>query len=210
MLGALPDGKALTAAELAAVAATTKQAASSHPDKLVGGGLVRIVAQGRHRYFQLANADVAGTLDGVMDVSKRSRRAARLPGPRNSALRQARRCYGHLAAALAVEVFDAFVARGMLSLTRAGGSTDTLALTLAGLRFFGRLNFDPAPRRHSRRPVCRPCLDWSMRRYHLAGSLGTALLEFCYRNDWAEPVPESRVVQFSPAGEAQFRKMLIT
>ena len=210
MLGVLQDGKALTASELAAVAAITKQAASSHLGKLVDGGVLRVVAQGRHRYFQLASADVSAALERSIGVARRARVTARSPGPRNPALRRARRCYGHLAGALGVEGFDVFVARGLLSLTQAPDTTATLALTPAGLRFFSRLNIDPVALGHAHRALCRPCLDWSMRRYHLAGSLGKALLDFCYRNRWARPVPGSRVVQFSLAGETQFREMLIT
>ena len=208
MLVALVDGKALTASELASRVAITKQSARSHLAKLVDGDVLRVIAQGPHRYFQLASADVAAVLESSLGVAQYRRTAARSPGPRDPALRRARRCYGHLAGELAVEAFDAFLTRGLLSLTQATDTVDTLALTPAGLRFFSRLDIDPAALGHTRRPVCRPCLDWSMRRYHLAGSLGTALLEFCYRNGWAKPAPGSRVVQFSAEGEAQFRKML--
>ena len=208
MLVALLDGEALTASELAALVAVRKQSASLHLATLVDSGLLRVIVQGPHRYFQLASADVAATLISSPGVAKGNRVAARLPGPRSPALRHARRCYGHLAGELGVEAFDAFVARGMLSLIQATDAADTLALTPAGLRFFSRLNIDPTPRGNSRQPICRPCLDWSTRRYHLAGSLGNGLLEFSYRNGWAEPVPGSRVVQFSPAGETQFRRML--
>jgi len=209
ILNALMGGEALTASELAAVANITKQTASSHLGKLVEARLLSVQSQGRHRYFQLESPDVASMLESIMGVAQRSRTARMLPGPRDPALRRARRCYDHLAGELAVEVYDSFVSRDFIRLTRQADSKDTLALTPAGQDFFGTLGIDFVAIGNSRRPVCRPCLDWSVRRHHLAGVLGKALLDCCYEKRWAVPVAGSRIVRFSPAGEQSFRRTLL-
>jgi hypothetical protein len=57
-----------------------------------------------------------------------------------------------------------------------------------------------------RRPLCRTCLDWSMRRHHLANALDAALLQRCYELGWARREKSSRVVLFSPTGEKALRE----
>ena len=169
--------------------------------------MLRVVPQGRHRYFQLAAPDVAVMLESMMGVAQRRREVASGCGPRDPALRRARRCYDHLAGSLAVDAFEAFVARGLLRLTPSAESTDTLVLTAKGERFFAERGIAVAEPGNARRPVCRPCLDWSVRRHHLAGSLGKALLDHCLARRWAGPVKGSRIIRFSADGEAQFRTL---
>ncbi|NOX67900.1 MAG: winged helix-turn-helix transcriptional regulator [Gammaproteobacteria bacterium] len=210
ILNALMGGQALTASELAIEANITRQTASSHLGKLVAARLLSVQSQGRHRYFQLESPDVAAMLESIMGVAQRSRTARMLPGPRDPALRRARRCYDHLAGELAVEAYDSFVDRDFIRLTRQTDSKDTLALTAAGQNFFGALGIACARVDKSRRPVCRPCLDWSVRRHHLAGRLGKALLDFCYQEHWAKPVNGSRIIRFSPIGEQEFRRALFS
>lgn len=217
MLNALMGGEALTATELAGCANVTKQTASSHLHKLVEAGLLAKASQGRHRYFRLATEEVAAMLEAIMGVAQSTRAARARPGPRDPALRLARRCYDHLAGELAVAAYDGLVGRGFVSLSeghdRASDDSQNLSLGLTeeGAAFFAALGVEvPAgPRGRSRRPLCRPCLDWSARRYHLAGSLGKAILEFCYRKRWARQVPESRVVRFTAAGEKHFRDAFV-
>lgn len=69
MLTALMSGKALTVSELAEEAGVTIQTASSHLSKLDAGGLLRPRKQGRHKYFSLANDDVAHVLEGLMGLA---------------------------------------------------------------------------------------------------------------------------------------------
>ena len=135
-------GEALTASELAAEANITKQTASSHLSKLVEARLLSVQPQGRHRYFRIGSPDVAAMLESIMGVAQRSRTARMLPGPRDPALRRARRCYDHLAGELAVEAYDSFVDRGFIHLTRQIDSKDTLALTPDGHDFFYTLGID--------------------------------------------------------------------
>lgn len=70
MLTSLMSGKALTAGELARVAGVTAQTASGHLTQLLGGGLLSVEKQGRHRYYRLAGADVAAALETLMDLTE--------------------------------------------------------------------------------------------------------------------------------------------
>ena len=203
ILTALMAGPALTATELAAEAGVTKQTASAHLAKLTDGRLVVVERQGRHRYFRLADRDVAQLLESLMGVAFRAGAARARPSPREPALRHARVCYDHLAGDLGVRLFDALIARRWL--VAAAGS---LAPTAAGAANLAAFGVDLEALGALRRPLCRTCLDWSERRHHLAGALGAALFAGLVERKWARRLAGSRVVQFSPAGEAALRTNL--
>ena len=65
MLTALLGGRALTATELATAAGVTKQTTSAHLSKLLEAKLLTVEAQGRHRYFRLADDEVAHALEAL-------------------------------------------------------------------------------------------------------------------------------------------------
>ena len=199
ILTALLGGQALTATELAEVAGVTKQTTSAHLARLVEAKLVAVAAQGRHRYFRLANDDVAQLLESLMGVAYRTGALRLRSSPRDPALRKARVCYDHLAGDLGVLAFDAFEKRRWL-FHDAGG----LRLSSAGERFCRELGLELAS---GRRAQCRACLDWSERRNHLAGQVGTALLHRCYALGWAERRRGTRVVDFNARGERKFREL---
>jgi DNA-binding transcriptional ArsR family regulator len=201
MLTALMGGQALTAGELAREAGVTAQTASSHLAKLAQGGLVVPRRQGRHAYFALSGEDVAGVLEGLMGLAARTGHRRARPGPAEPALRRARVCYDHLAGELGVAMLDGLMARRFVS-----DGDDGLALTRAGEAFAGRFGIDVGRLRGSRRPLCRSCLDWSVRRGHLAGAVGAALLDRFYALRWAARAGDTRVVAFTSAGQAAFER----
>jgi DNA-binding transcriptional ArsR family regulator len=201
MLTALVAGQALTATELAQVASITKQTASVHLAKLVEAKLVAVESQGRHRYFRLADPDVARLLENLMGVAQRSGAVRLLPGPREPELRKSRVCYDHLAGELGVLAFEGLRKRRLVASTEGA-----LRLTPAGRTFCGDFGVDLEGLAGKRRALCRTCLDWSERRHHLAGGLGEALLDRVYALGWARRVPGSRIVRFNPAGERAFRE----
>ena len=200
-LAALTGGQALTATELANVAGVTKQTISGHLAKLVEARLVAVESQGRHRYFRLADRDVGELLEKLMGVAYRVGAVRVRTSPREPKLRFARICYDHLAGELGVLAFDSLAQRGLLKRAREG-----LVVTRNGRAFWRDLGIDPDDVAHTRRPLCRPCLDWSMRRHHLAGALGAALLHRMFELDWARREKDSRIVTFSAAGERAFRE----
>ena len=196
MLMALMAGPALTATELSQEAGLTPSTVSGYLDKLKNACLVAVERQGRHRYFRLADADVAIALEGLMPVATRAGHLRVRTGPRDPELRRARSCYDHLAGDLAVKMFDRFIEHRLL--TRHG---DELCVTRAGERFFAKSGIDIKALEALRRPLCRPCLDWSERRTHLSGTLGAAIFDHVLERHWAVREAKTRIVRFSASGE---------
>ena len=201
ILTALMGGEALTATELAEVAGVTKQTVSTHLAKLVDAQLLAVESQGRHRYFRLAERDVAELLESLMGVAYRAGALRIRSSPREPALRKARVCYDHLAGDLGVLVFDSLDRRRWL---RSRGAA--LELTSNGKRFCREFGIDVDALARQRRPLARACLDWSVRRHHLAGAVGAAVLNRCLALGWARRAKSSRVVVFSDAGERALRE----
>ena len=202
ILTALLGGQALTATELAGIADVTKQTASAHLARLLGGKLVAVEHQGRHRYFRLADDDVAHLLESLFGVADRTGALRLRSSPRDPALRKARVCYDHLAGDLGVMMFDAFNKRRWLAHDETG-----LTLSKEGERFCRKHGIDVEAARSTRRPLCRTCLDWSARRHHLAGYVGAQLLERWYELGWAKRRRGTRIVDFTPRGESAFRAL---
>lgn len=205
VLTALMADRALTATELADIAGVTKQTISAHLAKLLDAGLVAVESQGRHRYFRLADRDVAHLLESLMNVAFRAGAVRLRASPREPALRRARMCYDHLAGEVGVQFYEALVRQGMLQATPQGA-----AITPAGTTWFAHVGIDTSTLGQQRRMVCRPCLDWSERRHHLGGALGAALLQRLFDGGWAHRAQDSRVVHFTPQGELALRQWLAT
>ncbi len=203
ILTALMSGKALTATELAAEAGVTVQTASSHLSKLLDGSLLKVLKQGRHKYFSLASDDVAHVLKGIMGLAAGAGHLRVRTGPKDMALRKARVCYNHLAGHMGIRLYDSLMASGYIHL-----DDDTLKLTDDGIDFAQAFGIDIEMLCKKSVPLCRECLDWSERRSHLAGSLGRAFLSRFETLGWAKRDQKTRIVQFSPAGEAHFERML--
>jgi DNA-binding transcriptional ArsR family regulator len=203
MLTALMDGRALTATELAQEAGVTLQTTSGHLARLEAAQLLRVEKQGRHRYFRLSGEDVAEVLEGLMGLAARTGHLRAKLGPKDPALRQARVCYDHLAGDLGVWAFDRLCAKGLVA-----GPDRQVHVTHEGRAFFGGLGIDIEALEHGRRPVCRVCLDWSERRYHIAGAVGSQFLRKLFENGWASREKDSRVVRFTPRGRQDFARLL--
>jgi len=198
-LTALLADRALTATELAAVADVTKQTMSAHLARLLDAGLVAVEAQGRHRYFRLADEDVAALLESLMGVAFRTGAVRLVSSPREPALRAARVCYDHLAGELGVLAYETLLARRVFALAPGG-----LGLTALGREWFAGAGIDVEAAAARRRAFCRPCLDWSERRQHLGGALGAALLARAAELGWARRIRGTRAVAFSPVARAAF------
>jgi DNA-binding transcriptional ArsR family regulator len=202
-LTALMTDRALTATELAAIAGVTKQTMSAHLSKLLEASLIVVDQQGRHRYFRLADEDVGGLLESLMGVAFRTGALRLLSSPREPALRKARVCYDHLAGELGVLVYESLLRNDLLQMSRQG-----LRLSAAGAQWFQGAGMDTEAAYGKRRIFCRPCMDWSERRYHLAGSLGAAFLSHVCDLGWAKREKASRIVRFTPRGEREFRRLI--
>ena len=199
MLTALLRTPALTAGELARDAGISPQTASEHLRRLQEGGLLRIIPQGRHRYFALADDAVAHHLELMLGLANHLGHVRTRPGPRDASLRRARVCYDHMAGEIAVGIVERLTSLGALA-----GDHAELQLTSAGLLAFDRLGVDLSRSAPASRPLCRPCLDWSERRPHLAGRAGAAFLDRIVALGWVRRIPSSRALAVTAVGEAGF------
>jgi len=203
MLLSLMDGRALTASELAAVSDITKQTASSHLSQLLHGGLLVRVIQGRHHYYRLSDPDIGQAIEALLVVAARGPGNRARAGPKDPALRKSRICYDHLAGELGVLMLDQMRLKRWLN-----GDSENHRVTLAGWQALASIGVTPDNLPKTKRPLCKTCLDWSMRRHHLAGQLGARVLERFFTLRWARRVPDTRIIVFTPSGEAAFRAWL--
>jgi DNA-binding transcriptional ArsR family regulator len=203
MLQALQDGRAHPAGALAWAAGLTAQAASNHLAKLVEGGLVSVEREGRHRYYRLANAEVAHVLEALSLLAAPIRSLEQPRSPQARALREGRCCYGHLAGRLGIAVTDALVARGVLR--HAEGKL--YDVSPEGRAWFEDLGLDLDALR-SKRGAARQCLDWTERRHHLAGPLGVGFLSRMVALGWIETVAGSRAARLTTLGREEMRRRL--
>jgi len=205
MLAALLDGRALPAGELARAAGVTAQTASAHLGKMLEGGLLAVESEGRHRYYRLAGAHIAGMLESLSVIQPEtaaSRRQALSPQARE--FRFCRRCYDHLAGQLGVAVTQALQARGYL-LAAPGKQFD---ITPAGAAWFAGIGLDVDAIAPTRRGLARQCLDCTERRHHLAGPLGVALLAAMCEQAWLRKDAQSRAIRVTPRGWAWLGEQL--
>ena len=203
MLQALQDGRAHPAGALAWAAGLTAQAASNHLAKLVDGGLVSVEREGRHRYYRLANAEVAHVLEALSLLAAPIRSLEQPRSPQARALREGRCCYGHLAGRLGIAMTDALVAQGFLC----PADDKQYDVSAEGRAWFEALGLDLALLR-SKRGMARQCLDWTERRHHLAGPLGVGLLSRMVALGWVQTVAGSRAARLTTLGRAELRERL--
>lgn len=198
MLLSLMDGMELTATELAATSNITKQTASSHLTRMVDGGLLSKEVQGRHHYFRLSNGDVAQAIEALLNVAESGVGKRTRTGPKEPALRKSRICYDHLAGEMGVSMYVRMTKNGWIQTTN-----DSLLVTSSGweaLREIGICS-DDLPK--TLRPQCKTCLDWSMRRHHLAGQIGAEILKRFFDYGWAKRRSGTRIIDFSKRGEVE-------
>jgi DNA-binding transcriptional ArsR family regulator len=208
MLMALMGGIALPAGELAMCANISPQTASAHLAKLVEGKLLCAEVQGRHRYYRLAGPEIAGAIEALGAIAPRQtktdERQAGNGHESENPLRYARTCYSHFAGALAVEINDAFHKRGLL----APAAEKQYRVTTDGQRWFEKLGIDINRIKSSRAGLARQCLDWTERRHHLAGPLGSALLEQFFVLKWMARIGKTRAVRVTHKGQERLTRLL--
>jgi DNA-binding transcriptional ArsR family regulator len=204
MLSALLGERALSAGELARIARLSPSSTSEHLHVLAEAGLVLVDNQGRHRYYRLANSDVARAIESLQAIaplaqvnSLRAHRASR-------EMREARTCYDHLAGDLGLRVTDLLHREGIIDQLEVGSVgqppkpfPDNQIVRALGLR----------ESEGSRRPWTRGCLDWTGRRPHAAGQVGAQVLSAFRANGWITPRPDSRAVQLTTIGERRLQEL---
>jgi DNA-binding transcriptional ArsR family regulator len=199
MLYCLLDGRARTSTELAMIADVTPSTASVHLQRLKTRRLVKVFAQGKHRYYSLEGTNVAAALEALSVLAGGSRDAF-VPNTPNR-LRAARTCYDHLAGTLGVSLHDRFKALGWLS--SSSGADNAYELTPRGAKAFGALGIDIDATRTLRRRFAYACVDWSERRPHLGGAVGAALLNLTLKRKWVIQDLDSRALTVTSKGRRE-------
>ncbi|HYP33454.1 MAG TPA: helix-turn-helix transcriptional regulator [Burkholderiaceae bacterium] len=204
ILAFLLSGEYASAGELARTASVSAATASAHLVKLVDAGLLACEPRGRHRYFRIADADVAHALEALAMVAERSSHDREWSAPARQRLREARCCYGHLAGRRGVALFEHLLDNAWLV-----DATEGYALTDAGVAGLARLGFDAtALRANASQRVAYRCLDWSERRDHLAGKLASGLLDHFIERGWLRRIGSERALELTPPGRQALAPLL--
>ena len=201
MLYCLMDGHARTGTELAIVAGVSPSTASVHLARLKDHRLVKVLAQGKHRYYSLDGGSVANALEALSVVAGGSRDKFEPNTPHR--LRAARTCYDHMAGAVAVSLHDRFNELGWIRASPAGDTA--YDLSKEGVKALTTLGIDLEATRNLRRRFACACVDWSERRPHIGGALGAALLKVALKRRWVTPDLDSRALNVTRAGVREMR-----
>lgn len=204
MLSSLLDGHARTSTELAVVAEVSPSTASVHLSRLKSENLIKVLVQGKHRYYSLQGTDVASALE-ALSVLAGNPRDHFVPNTPNH-LRAARTCYDHIAGTLGVALHDRIKNLGWISSRPAeANKDDAYDLSDMGVKAFEALGVDIAATRALRRRFAFACLDWSERRSHLGGAIGAALLNVALKRKWLTQLLDSRALQITRHGRSELQ-----
>ncbi|WMT38815.1 helix-turn-helix transcriptional regulator [Paenibacillus sp. D2_2] len=201
ILMSLMDGRFHTASELAYMAAITPQTTSFHLSKLIEASLVHVEKQGRHRYYQLANEEVAGVLESFLAISPPPEVCSLKQSNQVKLLQEARTCYDHLAGKLGVDLTES-----MLNMDYLEKDNRNFIVTPKGEQFFTDFGIDLGHLKRKRRSFSHACLDWSERHHHLAGALGNELMKRFLDLSWIVQVPSIRAVKVTDQGKEGFKQ----
>jgi DNA-binding transcriptional ArsR family regulator len=203
ILWTLLDGKAYTTTELSICSNTSLQNICVHLHKLVEADLLQVESQGRHRYYRLANQDVAYAIEAIGNLVPERATKKTLTGPVDDDVRYCRICYDHLAGETGVRLTDHLFSQKIIELRK-----KSYLVTSKGNKFFAELGIEIDKLKAQRRLFAQACLDWSERKYHLAGSLGASLLDTMIGNDWIRRKKDSRAFIITGKGKQElYRKM---
>ncbi|HKN25929.1 MAG TPA: ArsR family transcriptional regulator [Candidatus Acidoferrum sp.] len=202
MLYCLMDGHARTSTELAVVAGVSPSTASVHLQRLKSAQLVKVIVQGKHRFYSLEGPDVASALEGLSVLAGGPRKKFVPTAPSN--LRAARTCYDHMAGMLGVALHDRFKASGWL-VNGSERSDNAYRVTVTGAKGFENLGIDLQATQALRRRFACPCLDWSERRPHVGGALGASLLNITLKRKWVTQELDSRALHVTSLGRRELR-----
>jgi DNA-binding transcriptional ArsR family regulator len=206
MLTALCDGRAHPASALAYAARVSPQCASNHLAKLLDAALLSVETEGRHRYYRLANPQVATALESLACLAPTARSLEKPLSRQGRALQFGRSCYDHLAGRLGVAVTARLESRGYLVVRQP--LAKHYEVTSAGMYWFEATGIDISELKPTACGLARRCLDWTERRHHLAGPLGRALLARFVDLGWISRDKKTRAVSVKPSGATGLARLL--
>jgi DNA-binding transcriptional ArsR family regulator len=195
ILDCLMNGQALPASELAYMAKVSHPTISSHLSKLVEGNLLVSEQHGRHRYYRLASEEIAEVLEKLGTIAPPAEVRSLRQSDQQKQVRHARTCYDHLAGSLGVKVTEALLNMEMIALKDA-----EFIVTEQGKKWFLQFGINIEEANIKRRIFAKPCLDWSERRYHISGWLGSAIATHFFDQGWITRANENRAVHLTQIG----------
>lgn len=190
ILCALMDGRAHTGSELARHIGVAASTISEHLSKLLDADIVAVEAQGRHRYWRLADPGVAELLE-TLGATVTMPADPKAPAD----LAHIRTCYDHLAGELAVAIYQQLLTDNHLS-----DDNGCLTINPTGFKLLATVGANVDAINATKRPKARPCLDWTQRRHHLAGAAGKELLTAFTNNGWIRPGNRPRSIRITEVG----------
>ncbi|TRX37292.1 helix-turn-helix transcriptional regulator [Flavobacterium sp. ZT3R18] len=199
----LLEGKAFTATELAITVSTSPQNISMHLTKLVQANLLVVESQGRHKYYRFARKEIAYAIEAMISLVPPSISTKKNKTEKVSDIKHCRTCYDHLAGKVGVALTDSLLQQQLLIDTSGG-----LEISPEGEKWFTEFGIPLTVLKQQKRSFLRPCLDWSERRPHIAGSLATALLDKMLHEDWLRKTKDSRALIVTAKGKKEFKSRL--
>jgi DNA-binding transcriptional ArsR family regulator len=199
IMWALLEGKAFTATELAIAADTSAQNISMHLSKLVNADLLCVETQGRHRYYRYSRDSIAHAIESIASLAPRPAIANDKLHESQSPIKYCRTCYDHIAGKVGVAITDGLLNQKIIIKIK-----DDFTLGIKARALFADIGIDVDDLKLQRRPLIRPCLDWSERRHHIAGSLSAALLNKMLSSGWVRKIKNSRALIITGLGEKIF------
>ncbi|WP_242218417.1 helix-turn-helix transcriptional regulator [Bacillus cereus group sp. BfR-BA-01380] len=203
ILDCLMNGQALPASELAYMAKVSHPTISSHLSKLVEGNLLNVEQHGRHRYYRLANQEVAEALEKLGTIAPTAPVRSLRQSDQLKKVRNARTCYDHLAGELGVKITEGLIDRQFLTL-----EDGEYAVTEQGEKWFLKFGINIEKANTKRRIFAKPCLDWSERRYHISGWLGSEIANLFFEQGWITKEEKSRAVHLTNNGKKALQDQL--
>ena len=199
----LLEGKAFTATELAIVVTTSPQNISMHLTKLVQANLLVVESQGRHKYYRFARKEIAYAIEAMISLIPPPISSQKTKTEKVSGIKHCRTCYDHLAGKVGVALTDSLLQQQLLVDTSGG-----FEISSEGEKWFTEFGIPLTALKQQKRSFLRPCLDWSERRPHIAGSLATALLDKMLLEDWLRKTKDSRALIVTAKGKKEFQSRL--
>lgn len=203
ILWSLLDGRAYTATELAVMADLSITSTSNHLSKLLSGEILKVEIQGRHRYYTFSDDEVAYVVESLANLAKDSKVISIEKNSLPKGVKYCRTCYDHLAGYIGVKIMDKLLERGYIV-----KDVESYSISTTGWQWLRQLEITRDCFTKNKRPIIRPCLDWSERRIHIAGQLGAQMLEYMLKRDWCRRVKESREIIFTSQGKKAMYDLL--
>ena len=197
----LLDGKAFTATELAIAVETSAQNISMHLGKLLDADLISVEKQGRHKYYRFSNKEVAYAVEAMANLIPKPEISAKKKTENYPPIKYCRTCYDHLAGKIGVALAESLLEQKIII-----EKNNTFEITSEGEKWFSDFGVNIGEAKKQKRIFLKPCLDWSERRYHIAGSVGTLLLNKMLEQDWIRRTANSRVILITGKGEKEMLK----